>query len=143
MPKASTCRSAAGEAWVLMGRLLREDRARAFAIAGEHDLSLPLVQALSALGGEHPMPMSELAGILRCDNSNVTGIVGRLEARGLVERRAACHDRRVKHLRLTPKGAAVRADVVARMSEPPPALARLPPDEQEQLLALLRRAVDG
>lgn len=137
------CSSAAGEAWVLMGRLLRDDRRRAFAIAGEHELSLPQVQALSALGGEDPMPMSELAGVLRCDNSNVTGIVGRLEARGLVERREATHDRRVKHLYLTPRGRAVRDDVVARMSEPPAALQRLTTEEQEQLRDLLRRATGG
>ena len=40
--------------------------------------------------------MSALAHALHCDNSNVTGIVDRLEAAGLVERRAAEHDRRVK-----------------------------------------------
>ena len=40
--------------------------------------------------------MSALAGLLMCDNSNVTGIVDRLEALGLVERRPAEHDRRVK-----------------------------------------------
>ena len=33
------------------------------------------------------MPMSALAQALQCDNSNVTGIVDRLEASGLAERR--------------------------------------------------------
>ena len=33
--------------------------------------------------------MSALAGLLMCDNSNVTGIVDRLEALGLVERKPA------------------------------------------------------
>ena len=45
--------------------------------------------------------MSELANALFCDNSNVTGIVDRLEERGLVRREAAEGDRRVKLLVLT------------------------------------------
>lgn len=133
--------SAAGEAWVLMGRLFRANRHRFFAIAAEFELSPPQVQALSQLSADDPIPMSELAGILRCDNSNVTGIVDRLEKRGLVERRPAEHDRRVKHLRLTPEGARVRAAVSARMSEAPEALDRLDPEEQRLLRDLLRRAV--
>ena len=46
----------------------------------------------------------------QCDNSNVTGIADRLEAAGLVERRPAEHDRRVKTLVLTRRRASgVRA----------------------------------
>ena len=44
--------------------------------------------ALSTLKPGEPMPMSALADALHCDNSNVTGIVDRLEAAGLAERRA-------------------------------------------------------
>ena len=55
--------------------------------------------------------MSSLAGMLFCDASNVTGIVDRLEARGLIERRPAAQDRRVKLLALTPAGEQVRATV--------------------------------
>lgn len=42
---------------------------------------------LSLLG--RPLPMRALAELLGCDASNVTGIVDRLEARGLVRREAA------------------------------------------------------
>ena len=56
---------------------------------------------------DEPLPMSALAGALQCDNSNVTGIVDRLEAAGLAERRAAERDRRVKTVVLTPHGEAV------------------------------------
>ena len=41
--------------------------------------------------------MHEIATRLACDNSNVTGIVDRLEARGLVTRRPGEQDRRVKY----------------------------------------------
>ena len=35
---------------------------------------------------EEPMPMGELARRLDCDTSNITGIVDRLETRGLITR---------------------------------------------------------
>src|SRR3954469_8042856 len=100
--------SPAAEAWALMQRLFGPQRKRFMALAAEHELSPPQLGALKALDPEHPVAMSELAGILGCDNSNVTGIVDRLEYRGLVERRPAEHDRRGKVL-------------------PPPAAGRRPP----------------
>ena len=51
--------------------------------------------------------MSGLAELLFCDASNVTGIADRLEARGLIERRSAGGDRRVKVLALTSAGEVV------------------------------------
>ena len=60
--------------------------------------------ALTSLEPGEPIPMSALAGLLMCDNSNVTGIVDRLEALGLVERQPAERDRRVKAVALTEQG---------------------------------------
>jgi len=71
----------------------------------------------------------------------VTGIVDRLEARGLVERRAAPEDRRVKLLCLTDAGEAIRARVRERIEVPPPELAALSPHEQRELSDLLTRAL--
>jgi DNA-binding MarR family transcriptional regulator len=87
--------------------------------------------------------MRHLAQALACDNSNVTGIVDRLEARGLVERRAAPNDRRVKMLVVTPAGAALRRRVKERMEEPPEPLKRLTEDEQRTLRDLLRKALQA
>src|SRR3954463_169601 len=86
---ASTTRrsSPAAEAWALMFELIHLSKRRFMAIASEFDLSPPQVMALRQLDPDEPKPMSELALALRCDNSNVTGIVDRLEDRGLVERR--------------------------------------------------------
>jgi DNA-binding MarR family transcriptional regulator len=83
--------------------------------------------------------MRDLAARLRCDASNITGIVDRLEARGLVERRPAPGDRRVKALVVTAKGAALRASLVERLHRVPPALAGISTEEQRTLLDLLRR----
>ena len=136
-------RSPAGEAWTIIAELFRADRPRFLAIAAEFELSPPQATALATLDPEQPMPMSELAGTLRCDNSNVTGIVDRLEERGLVERRAAEHDRRVKRLHLTEEGAGVQAALRARLEEPPEALKSLSAADQRALRDLLRRATEA
>ena len=87
--------------------------------------------------------MRDLAERLCCDASNVTGIVDRLEARGLVERRTAPDDRRVKHLVLTDDGRALRQVHRGRLTLDLPLL-DLTPDERRALTALLHRAVgDG
>src|SRR3954468_16270111 len=111
--------SPASEAWALMFELMHLSKRRFMAIASEFELSPPQVMALRQLDPDEPKPMSELALALRCDNSNVTGIVDRLEDRGLVERRPAAHDRRVKMLSITARGAQVREALGARLSEPP------------------------
>jgi DNA-binding MarR family transcriptional regulator len=140
---ASTTRRAspASEAWALMFELMAVSKQRFMAIASEFDLSPPQVMALRHLDPAEPRPMSELAVSLRCDNSNVTGIVDRLEDRGLVERRPAEHDRRVKMLRITERGAEVRARLAARLEEPPEPLAGLSAEDQRALRDIMRRAL--
>ncbi len=63
--------------------------------AAGHALTGAQARLLSLLSLE-PLPMRRLAQRLKCEPSNVTGIVDRLEARGLVERRPDPADRRVK-----------------------------------------------
>jgi DNA-binding MarR family transcriptional regulator len=111
--------------------------------AAEAGLSAPQVFALLALTPDEPVPMSDLAGVLRCDASNVTGLTDRLETRGLVERRPAPHDRRVRHLVLTDAGLALREQVAARLEEPPPGFAELTADEARTLRDLLKKVVAG
>ena len=142
-PSATRRRAtAAGEAWALMHELFHASKRRFHAVAAEFDLSPPQVRALGVLDPERPVPMSELAEALHCDNSNVTGIVDRLEDRGLVERRSAAHDRRVKMLAVTPRGADVRERLADRLHEPPEPLARLSPEDQRALRDIMRRALD-
>ena len=124
-----------------MFELIHLSKRRFMAIASEFELSPPQVMALRQLDPDEPKPMSELALALRCDNSNVTGIVDRLEDRGLVERRPAAHDRRVKMLSITPRGAQVRAGLAARLDEPPEPLAGLSLEDQRALRDIMRRAL--
>ena len=71
-------------------------------------------------------------GPLGCDNSNVTGIVDRLEARGLVERRRAEHDRRVKSSSRHRRGRSSCARVVERRMSVPPRRSRGSPTRTQR-----------
>jgi DNA-binding MarR family transcriptional regulator len=99
--------------------------------------------ALRNIAPDQPVTMGALAEALHCDNSNITGIADRLEAAGLVERRAAEGDRRVKMLALTERGADVRERVVAIMSRPPAPIAGLSEEDAAALRDLLERATSG
>ena len=74
--------------------------------------------------------MRELAERLKSDPSNVTGLIDRLEARGLVERRPDPNDRRIKGLALTAAGARLRERLFARLYSAPRAVADLPERDQ-------------
>jgi len=130
----------AGEAWALLARIMfMEGRPRLPAIAADLDLSPPQGIVLRLLA--EPRPMGELATAMFCDNSNITGIVDRLEERGLVERRPAEHDRRVKLIATTKTGRKLRDEFNRRLATPPAAIADLSDSDLHQLRDILRRAV--
>jgi MarR family transcriptional regulator, organic hydroperoxide resistance regulator len=133
--------SPAREAWGLIFELAFTNKARFIAAVGEFDLTPVGAHALRLLDAGRPLTMSELADALACDASNVTGVVDRLEDRGLVERQPGEGDRRVKTLALTPAGVEARRRVLERMSEPPPEILRLSTVDQRQLRDILRRAL--
>ena len=118
------------EAWSLMHWMMVSNKRRFLSTGGEYDLAPQQMIALRILGGG-PQKMSDLANSLFCDNSNVTGIVDRLEERGLVRREAAEGDRRVKLLVLTEDGEWLRTQITRRMAEPPPAIASLSEKDRE------------
>jgi DNA-binding MarR family transcriptional regulator len=104
------------------------------------DMDLTGPQAFLLRHLDAPMPMNQVAGKLHCDASNVTGIVDRLEGRGLVERRAVPNDRRVKQLVLTEKGMRFRRRIEACLATVP-GISALPDAEQEALRDLLLQAL--
>jgi DNA-binding MarR family transcriptional regulator len=130
------------EAWSLMHWMMVTNKQRFFAMAQEFELAPQQMIALRMLGAG-PRKMSELAQALFCDNSNVTGIVDRLEERGFVRREAAEGDRRVKLLVLTKEGERMRIEITKRMAAPPPPIASLSVKDQRMLRDILKRAVDG
>jgi DNA-binding MarR family transcriptional regulator len=72
----------------------------------------------------------------------VTGLVDRLESRGLLQRSTLPEDRRVKVLSLTPLGARVRAALLERMTSSPPTLGRLSQSDQRALARILRQLLE-
>jgi len=135
-------RDPATEAWKAMLRFIAAERPPRFpAVAQEFDLSPQQLKMMQVLGPGVELPMSALAGELHCDASNVTGIVDRLEERGLIERRSDPADRRVRRLALTEAGAEMRERMLARLYEPPRQLERLSRAEQRALRDLLEQAL--
>ncbi len=131
--------SAPRETWRLVLDLVLAHRGRYMAGLAKLGLTPPQATALRLLAPDRSVPMKALAERLACDASTLTGIVDRLESRGLVERRSDSRDRRVKVLVLTPKGKSVRERALERMTDPPRALATLTPTNQRALRDLLRR----
>lgn len=106
------------------------------------ELGLPTSQAHALIVlTDAPVPMSHLAGLMHCDASNVTGLVDRLEQRGLVERRPTPSDRRVKLVALTSKGRRLRDQALVLVARPHPTIAALSAADQKTLHEILRRAL--
>ena len=136
--------SPAREAWKLATRLWWDERPpRMPAIASEFELSPMGVKTLYLLEPGVEVPMSRVAEQCGCDASNMTGIVDRMESRGLIERRDSPRDRRVKLIALTDEGAEIQAQVLDRLYEPPAAIAALPAADQRALRDIMRRATQA
>jgi DNA-binding MarR family transcriptional regulator len=91
-------------------RLLRASRAIEAELRGrlraEFGTTLPKFDVMAALARKRAgMTMTEVSRFLMVSNGNVTGIIDRLVAEGLVVRLAHAGDRRAIFVRLTPKGA--------------------------------------
>ena len=105
--------------------------------AAKHSLTGAQARVLGLLSLE-PMPMRRLAQKLKCEPSNVTGIVDRLEARGLVERRPDPDDRRVKLAAATEEGAGDRRQLRESLDFAREPLAELSEEERTVLRDLLQ-----
>ena len=127
------------EAWKLLMKLFFTQRADLPTLAAEFDLSAAQCHVLHLIEPDQPVPMGQIAESLACDASNVTGLVDRLESRGLVRRQASAGDRRIKVLELTEAGARLRSVVMERMTKPPEILGRLSLEEQRELVRILKR----
>jgi DNA-binding MarR family transcriptional regulator len=87
--------------------------------------------------------MVALARSLHCHDSNVTGLVDRLEHRGLIERQSNPKDRRVKLIALTKAGETFRSRLLDRLFEPLPFIAVLTLKDKTTLRDILLRATQA
>src|SRR5437667_8368380 len=135
-------KSQACEAWKLLMRLFFTQRADLPTLAAEFELSPAQCHVLHLIEPDRPIPMGRVAESLACDASNVTGLIDRLESRGLVRRQPSAEDCRIKVLELTPAGARLRSIVLQHMTTPPKILHRLSADEQRALVKMLERLLE-
>lgn len=108
----------------------------------EAGLSMPEAKAILSLLPDETMSMRELAAATHASPSNATVTVDRLVLRDLVAREEG-QDRRVRGIRLTGAGAALRQRLQSRIEVDHPALRGLDEDERETFLALLRRLTEA
>ncbi|MGW2559851.1 MarR family winged helix-turn-helix transcriptional regulator [Streptomyces sp. NPDC001514] len=106
--------------------------------ASRHALTGAQARVLGLLSLE-ATPMRRIAQKLKCEPSNVTGIVDRLEARGLVERRSDPADRRVKIAAATAEGRETARRLRESLGFAREPLAELSAEERTVLRDLLKR----
>jgi DNA-binding MarR family transcriptional regulator len=110
---------------------LRAEHEEAAATAGMTAAQAAVLSMLSK-----PQSMAKLAAAMGCDASNITGLVDRLDAKGLVVRTTDPRDRRLKLIAWTAAGKTAierfQRDLIKTSS-----LARLSPKGRKALLEIL------
>ena len=84
---------------------------------GEQDVTPGLFGVLVIIEANPDLKQSDLARAAHLDRSTVVTIIDNLERRGLVERRAALHDRRSNAIRLTAAGAGLLRKLKRQVSQ--------------------------
>ncbi len=130
--------------WVALARCYATYTTAVAAQVQGYDLTVPQFGALEALYHLGPLSLGDLADKLLVTGGNVTFVMDRLEAQGLVARYRSETDRRVVLARLTEQG----RDLVARVFPEHAAyieqLCRhLLPEEQAELRRLLKQLGKG
>ena len=131
------------EAWTLLLNLFRADQGTLLEVWAEFNLSSAQGEFLCTLEPGKPATMVSLARCLHCHDSNVTGLVDRLEQRGLIERRSDPKDRRVKLIALTKEGESLRSRLLDRLYDPLPFIASLSATDKTALRDILVRATEA
>jgi MarR family transcriptional regulator, organic hydroperoxide resistance regulator len=139
-PRAAAAK--ADQLWASMIEMFLGMRGWWSALCEELRLTPAQGLALRSLEPDRPLAMSTLADALACDASNITGIVDKLESRGLIARRGADHDRRIKMLVVTERGRSLRERLIARAMQPPSAFCDLPSDMCTRLNSLFHAILE-
>lgn len=107
---------------------------------GELEVSPGLFGMLVIIEANPGLKQTQLAHAAHLDRSSLVPALDKLEARGLVTRRASEEDRRVNGLWLTPEGSALLKKLKQRVARHEQRLTRnLSAAERDQLIALLHR----
>ncbi|MFD8522282.1 MarR family transcriptional regulator [Streptomyces capillispiralis] len=123
---------------------LHREAAALYALIGrEFGLTTQQAQLLCVLTADRPS-FSELATTLGCDRTNVTGMIDRLERRGLLARERDSEDRRVNRVTATQEGEQLIVRLRERFAESvADRFSRLTPEEHDRLAALATALTPG
>jgi MarR family transcriptional regulator, organic hydroperoxide resistance regulator len=110
-----------------------------FACLERFELSPIQANALWRMEPRGALAVGVLAERFRSDPSNLSGPLEALEERGLVVRRPAAHDRRVRTVSLTAEGRALRERLMACLFDEPPVVAPLSAADRRALRDLLAK----
>jgi len=131
----------AADAWGRIWDFFLANRHRYASMAAAHGLNPGVMAALLSLDPDEPRPMRDVAEACRCDASNATWLVDRLEERGFVERRTPPEDRRIKTVALTPAGIELVEAIRAQFLVPPEAILALRDDELDVIRSVFAKLV--
>ncbi len=100
--------------------------------------------ALQTVANSPGLDQRTLARSIGFDTSTIAGVIDRLEARGLMQRKASADDRRVRLLHITDAGRALLAEVQPGMQRAQQRmLAPLQAAEQAEFMRMLRTLVEA
>ena len=121
-------------------RLMQADELYSKELSKSYNISSTQLNCLVALYEKGPMPISRIAEVILVNASTVTGIIDRLEGKGVVKRSRISEDRRIIMIELTEKGRTLAEDA------PPPiqhkifeGLNRLTEEEVDEIAEVLIR----
>ena len=104
----------------------------------KYNVSAAQVNCLLALYEYGPLPHSQIAKMILVNSSTVTGIIDRLEQKGLVERQRISQDRRVITVQLTENGKTLAENAPAPIQQKIiDGLKKLNPQEIEHIVNAL------
>jgi len=127
----------------LMRKLMQGSELYTKELNKKHQVSAAQLNCLLTLYENGPLPPSQIAKHIMVKSSTITGVVDRLEKKGLVSRIRNSPDRRVITIQLTEAGRMLTEHA------PPPiqqkivdGLKRLPDSEMEQIVSTLTKLTD-
>lgn len=124
-------------------RIIRATDLNSRRLASEHRLTTPQLLSLRLLAQEGPLTPGALAKELFLSQATITGVLDRLERRGLVERRRDQKDRRRVSIHLTQEGREAVQQAPRPLHERFTArLEELSPAERDEIDRVLAKVVE-
>jgi len=128
---------------VALRRITRAVDLRSRALLNDYGLTAPQLTTLHAINRLQPVTAGAVADAIHLGRPTLTGILNRLESRGLVARSRSRQDRRVVKIRLTDEGQSILKNAPSLLQDEfLDELTKLKKWERTQILATLQRIAD-